>query len=109
MKKSEQKKNEEILAHVEQLGGGSVWEAECFTVGLHDVAVTDEQIAPLASLVGVEQIALNASQLSVAAIERIARVEGLQSLVLIGSKLSKADVRRLSGYGPEIELVADET
>lgn len=109
MKKSERRKNEEILAYVDELGGGYVWDDDIFTVGLHDVSVTDQQLEPLASLVGVQQIALNAARLSVGAIERVARIGGLESLVLMDSSLSSEDVDRLRACGPDVELVANET
>ena len=101
-------KNEEILAHVESVGGGYVWEPEFFAVTLFDVPVTDSEISSLSELRGVQQIALNASNLSFPAIESIAHIPALESLVLCQHTLSAEQVETLRRVGPEIELVSDE-
>lgn len=100
--------NEAILAHVESLGGGYVWEPEIFTVVLLDVAVGDIDIVPLSGLRGVRQIALNASRLSFAAIETLARIPGLESLALSRHRLGDQQIEALRRIGPEIEFAADE-
>ncbi|OOG45949.1 hypothetical protein [Rhodanobacter sp. C01] len=98
--------NEEILSHVEALGGGYVWEPEIFAVTLMKVPVTDTQVAGLQDLRGVQQIALNASNLSFAAVEAIARIPALASLVLSGSTFSTEQVAKLQLICPEVLLVA---
>ena len=100
--------NEGILAAVERLGGGYVWEAEIFAVTLIDVPVTDQQAAALAQLVGVQQIALNASRLSSLALHRVARIRGLKSLVLSDLRIAEAELSELKRVGPEIRVVAHE-
>ncbi len=98
--------NESILAHVESLGGGYVWEPEVFSVVLL-VAVEDSDIVPLSALRGVRQIALNASRLSFAAIESVARIPGLESLVLGRHRIGDDQIEALRRIGPEIEFAAD--
>jgi hypothetical protein len=98
--------NEEILSHVEALGGGYVWEPETFAVTLMKVPVTDTQVVSLQDLRGVQQIALNASNLSFATLEAIARIPALASLVLSGSTLSAEQVAKLQLICPEVLLVA---
>ena len=100
--------NETILAHIEAIGGGYVWESEIFAVTLIDIPVTDHEVAALVGLRGVQQVALNASKLSFATIEAIARIPGMESLVLSGASLSNQQLQALQGIGPEIVLVADE-
>src|SRR3954471_12861257 len=100
--------NEKVLAAVEQLGGGYVWEPEVFAVTLIDVQVTDQHAAALADLVGVQQIAVNASRLSSLGLQRIARIGGLRSLVLFELRISEAELTELKRIGPEIEVLAHE-
>lgn len=102
------KENERVLASVERLGGGYVWDAEVFVVTLMDVAVGDDEAAILCSLVGVEQIALDASCLSYAVLERTAKIPGLRSLILSAPAVSVAEVKALRKFVPEV-LVADFT
>ena len=83
-----------------------MWEPEVFAVTLIDVPVTDEQAAILSALVGVQQIAVNASCLSSLALLRIARIRGLRSLVLSGVRITEAEIEHLKRIGPEIQLVA---
>ena len=97
--------NKDILSQVEALGGGYVWEPEIFAVTLIDVLVTDSQVLCLQSLQGVEQIALNASNLSFPTIEAIARIPALASLVLSGSTLSIEQVAKLRLIWPDVVLV----
>lgn len=100
--------NERILAQVEGYGGGYVWESEMFAVTLIDVAVQNDEAASLCGLTGVEQIALNASQLAFATIQRIASVPGLQSLVLSGITLTVEEQALLESLGPKVKMVADD-
>jgi hypothetical protein len=83
------KNNESILAIVETLGGGYVWDSDVFAVTLYDVPVTDSEAAPLLGLQGVQQIALNAANLTFPIIESIAQISGLNSLVLCQDNLTE--------------------
>lgn len=100
--------NETILAHIEAIGGGYVWESEVFAVSLIDTPATDSELESLAGLRGVKQIALDASRLSFPAIEAIARIPGLESLVLSAASLSNQQLQALRVIGPEIVLVVEE-
>ena len=44
--------NENILSHVEAIGGGYVWEAECLAVNLIDVPLSDSDVTRLRDLRG---------------------------------------------------------
>jgi len=100
-------KNEKILAVVEALGGGYVWDHVVFAVIIDAIPVTDADVEPLSGLAGVEQIALNAALLSANALERVARIVDLTSLVLIAPRLSNEEISRLRAIGPEITVVDD--
>jgi hypothetical protein len=102
------KENEAILAHLEALGGGYVWEPEIFSVTLINVLASDAQVAVLSHLQGVEQIALNCSNLSFGTIESIARIVGLCSLVLQQPALTPEQLQVLRRIVPEVLVVADE-
>lgn len=103
----EVQRNEAILAAVENAGGGYVWDAECFAVTLMDVSVSNELIQVLEGLVGVQQIAMDASTLELSAMLRIACIPGLRSLVLNHSCLNDEDAVRLALIGPEILYVQE--
>lgn len=102
------KENERVLATIERLGGEYVWDPEVFVVALMNVAVGDDEATTLCRLVGVEQIVLDASCLSYAVLERIAKIRGLCSLVLSAPVVSLAEVNALRKLVPEI-LVVDST
>jgi hypothetical protein len=97
--------NEAIIAQVEQLGGGVVWEPEVFAVTLMDVSVSDEQALVLCGLEGVEQIAIDASQLQFSTIKALAEIPGLASLVLGECRLLPEQVATLRQIVPEVEVV----
>lgn len=99
--------NLEILAEIEALGGGFVWEPEIFAVTLTDVPLADRDVKPLARLVGVQQIALNAERLTPSTLQSIACIPGLESLVLSQSRLQPNEVQALEALGPNVELVED--
>lgn len=101
----EVEKNEAILARVEELGGGSVWDAEIFTVTLMDVAVTDSEAMPLTDLVGVQQIALDCSRMCIGTLQKIAAIPGLQSLVLCNPVFDAEGLQMLQEIGPEVQVV----
>lgn len=94
--------NQRILDSVEALGGGYVWDTEVFAVTLMDVAVDDDKAIALCGLRGVQQIALDASRLSVATITALAGIQGLQSLALSGRKLTDNQRNEFDRFGPEI-------
>ena len=100
--------NEAILARVEALGGGYVWETEIFAISLLDSAIYDIDSAVLLKLLGVQQIALDASRLSISALRSIAGIPGLESLVLTKAPQGTEELLALGQIGPEIQLVADE-
>ena len=103
----EAERNEVILARVEELGGGYVWDAEMFAVTCMDVAIAESDAIALTGLTGVKQIALDCSRVSVGALERIAAIAGLQSLVICNPSFSASDLRLLQGVGPDVQ-VAEE-
>ncbi|WP_266172037.1 hypothetical protein [Dyella subtropica] len=97
--------NEAILANVEARGGVYVWETEVFTVAfMANVAITDADVLPLVELRGVQQIALNAAELFLSAVAKVAGTPGLQSLVLFNSSYSELELASLRAIGPEIML-----
>jgi len=94
--------NQGILDSIEALGGSYVWDAEVFAVTLMDVAVEDDKAMPLCGLRGIQQVALDASRLSVAALTALAGIQGLQSLVLARRTLTDNQRSELGRFGPEI-------
>lgn len=100
-------KNERILAQVETLGGGYVWDAEVFTVTLMNVAINDAEATALMSLVGIEQIAMDCSKVSFATLRAIAGIPGLRSLVLCNPALEETELKELAAIGAKV-LVLNE-
>lgn len=101
----EAERNEAILARVEELGGGYVWDAEEFAVICMDVALADADAMALVGLTGVQQIALDCSRLSFGALKSIAAIGGLQSLVVCNPAFNVNDLPLLEAVGPEIQMV----
>lgn len=104
---TEAERNEAILARVEELGGGYVWDAEVFAVACMDVAIADVDAMALTGLTGVQQIALDCSRVSVGALKKIAAIGGLQSLVVCNPVFSAEDLKLLEAIGPEIDVVEE--
>jgi len=102
-----EEKNEAILARVEALGGGYVWDAEVFAVTLMDVAVPDAEVRELAGLVGVSQIAMDASRVSIDTLAKIAAIPGLESLVLCNAACDPQELEALQSFGPDVEVVSE--
>ena len=100
-------RNEAILTAVETLGGGYVWEDEIFAVMLIDVPVKDEDAQRLCDLVGVKQIALNATQVALGTLMSIAQIPGLESLVLSNVTLTPQQIDAIASKGPEVEIVSE--
>lgn len=101
------KKNEHILARVEELGGGYVWDAELFAVTLIDVAIVDVEARNLVELVGVAQIAIDCSKMSIDTLREIAAIPRLQSLVLYNSPYGPGLIKMLQALGPDVEVVSE--
>jgi len=100
------RKNEGILARMEELGGGYVWEAGIFAVTLMHVAAPDVEARELAGLVGVSQIAMDASHVSIDTLTKIAAIPGLQSFVLCNATCDAWQLDSLRSTGPEVVLVS---
>src|SRR5689334_13929236 len=103
-----QANNEAILARVDAMGGGYLWEDDIFTVTLIDTRASDGELSILLGLRGVHQIALNASYLSFSTILAIAKIPFLESLVLANAPLSEQQIQELRHVGPEIVLIVDD-
>lgn len=99
--------NESIVARVEALGGGYLWDAEIFAITLMGVAVDDADARILVGLVGVQHIALDGSQVSLETLKEIASIAGLQSLVLCKPVLSHAELASLQAVGPTVDVVVE--
>ena len=100
-----QARNEAILSEVEGIGGGYVWEREIFAVTLIDIPVSDRHASVLLGLTGVEQIAINASNISAPVLNSIARIADLKSLVITGRDIDPEELSTLQSVGPAIEIV----
>mgnify|MGYP000916614372 CR=1 FL=1 len=101
----EAERNEAILARVEELGGGYVWDAEVFAVTCMDVPIADDDAMALTGLTGIQQIALDCSRVSVDALKKIAGIGGLQSLVVCNPTFNASDFQLLQAVGPEVQVV----
>jgi hypothetical protein len=101
----EAKRNEAILARVEGLGGGYVWDAQVFAVICMDHAIADADAMALAGLTGVQQIALDASRVSVDALKKIAAIQGLQSLLVSKPAFSADELQMLRAVGPDVQVI----
>jgi hypothetical protein len=97
--------NERILAEVEAAGGGYVWDAEVFAVTLMDMVPNDELAESLGALVGVQQIAINASRLAFDTLRHLSQIKGLDSLVLNHAVLTNDETALLASFVPELILV----
>lgn len=95
-------RNEAILARVEELGGGYVWESECFSVTLLGVPVDDAEAEKLGALTGVGQLAINAVALRFSSLRRLVAIPGLRSLVVAAPALTPAELASLREVGPEV-------
>ena len=100
-------KNEDILARLEELGGGYIWDAEVFAVTLMGVALPDANVIGLVGLVGVSQIAMDASRVSIDTLAKIAAIPGLQSLVLCNAVCDPRQLESLLSIGPDVEFVSE--
>jgi len=96
---------ESILVAIEEKGGGYVWDAEVRAVMLMNVPMNDEDALALCKLAGVQQIIVEASGLSFPMLQSLARIRGLESLVLNHSSLTPEQVEALAAVGPEIVRV----
>ena len=97
--------NDTILAWVESVGGGYVWEPEIFAVSLLGTNLQGEGYYKLFGLKGVDQLAIEARTLQFYALERLSRIPGLKSLVINGSSLQQNDLKTLNANGVKTELI----
>lgn len=74
-----------------------------------DTPATDSQVVILKGLCGVQQIALDASNLSFSTIDVIAHIPELKSLVLSRFSLSAQQIKALQLIGPEIVLIENDS
>ncbi len=84
-----------------------MWDAEVFAVTLLDVGIDSAAVERLAGLVGVQQIALDCSRLTISDLHKLASIPMLQSLVLCNPAISESDLEALRLIGPDVEVVAE--
>ncbi|MEO0577353.1 MAG: hypothetical protein AAFZ58_01575, partial [Pseudomonadota bacterium] len=101
---AEAKRNELVLSRVEELGGSYVWEPEVFAVSLLDVAVGDANAKPLEELVGVGQIAIDATDIELGTLIEIAAVPGLTSLVIKDGSVAEEGLSKLEAMYPALDV-----
>ncbi len=97
--------NDPILDWVEQRGGGYVWEPEVFAVIVLEAAFDDEDAERLSRLVGVQQIAVDASRMSLEGLKKLATIPGISSLVIRTDNLTSGDVESLRATCPDVQII----
>jgi hypothetical protein len=97
--------NQETLNKIESQGGVYVWDSEVFTVAFMDIPIQNETAALLTRLTGVQQIAIDSSQLTFSVLKMVARTPGLESLVILRSMLDTSQVEELKLSVPELVLI----
>ncbi|HSC88022.1 MAG TPA: hypothetical protein VLC09_12155 [Polyangiaceae bacterium] len=99
--------NEATLEWLLETGGSYVWEDEIFAVTALDIELDDAGAQRLATLAGVEQIAINAKRLSFEGLRILAAIPELASLVISECPLSEAQLEQLRALGPEVDVIVD--
>ena len=97
--------NDPILEWVEKRGGGYVWEPEVFAVTLLDVSIDDDDAERLSHLVGVQQIAVDATKITLEGLKKLAGISGIRSLVLRDGDLKPDHLAQLRTVCPEVLIV----
>jgi hypothetical protein len=97
--------NDPILDWVEERGGGYVWEPEIFSVTLLDASIDDEDADRLSRLVGVKQIAVDASRISLDGLRKLAGIPGIASLVISKGGLTEHDIEQLRTTCQDVQLI----
>ena len=87
---------QKTLDWIEQKGGVYVWEAEVKAIDFSDCALSDSEIELLLALEGLQQLAINIDGISTDSIIRIAKIEGVESLVLFGEKAKNLELIELN-------------
>ncbi|SDY95453.1 hypothetical protein SAMN04515617_13521 [Collimonas sp. OK242] len=105
MNPQEASTNQETLNKIENQGGVYVWDSEVFTVAFIDTPIQNEAAALLTRLTGVQQIAIDSSQLTFSVLKMVARIPGLESLAILRSMLDASQVEELQLSVPELVLV----
>ena len=98
--------NDPILDWIEERGGGYVWEPEVFAVNLLETSFDDDDAERLSRLIGVQQIAVDASKMSMAGLNILASIPGISSLVIRSDRESD-DFIDLLLYTPVV-IISDE-
>ena len=94
--------NDPILNWVEERGGGYVWEPEVFAVTILEASFDDDDAKRLSRLVGVQQIAVDASNMTLAGLKILASIPGISSLVIRSDNLTPGDIEILRTACPEV-------
>ena len=97
--------NEPILDWVEKRGGGYLWEPEVFVVPVLDAYFDDTDVERLSQLVGVQQIVVDASRMSVEGLKKLASISGISSLVARAGNLTAGDVEQLQATCPDVQII----
>lgn len=97
--------NDPILNWVEERGGGYVWEPEAFAVTLLDTSIDDDDADRLSRLIGVKQIAVDASRISLDGLRKLAGIPGILSLVIRKDGLTEHDIEQLRTSCQDVQLI----
>ena len=97
--------NDPILDWVEERGGGYVWDAEVFAVTLLETCFDDADAAQLSRLVGVQQIAVDAREMSMVGLMKLASIPGIASVVIRNGRLEPEEIARLKETCPEVLMI----
>ena len=70
-----------------------------------EAAFDDEDAERLSRLVGVQQIAVDASRMSLEGLKKLATIPGISSLVIRTDNLTSSDVESLRATCPDVQII----
>ncbi len=89
---------------IEALGGHGVSDSDMVVVSLADTGVTDDDLALLADLPGVQILDLSHNRLSDNCLKYLNNLEALKSLILVGTAISPEAIGQFRSAHPTIEV-----
>jgi hypothetical protein len=101
---SSQERAQAAWNRVEALGGHAVQDSDMVAVSLADTGVTDDDLALLADLPGVQILDLSHNKLSDNCLKHLNNLESLKSLILVGTAINPEAIEQFRSAHPTIEV-----
>jgi hypothetical protein len=103
--KPSQKKAQSAWDRMEAMGGQGIWDSDMVEMSLADTEIVDDDLAVFRDFPYIEMLDVSNTAITGAGLVHLADLPNLETLIVVGAKISKADLAAFKKAHPNTTVV----